>query len=87
MNSQDVADVVTGKFGKTMKDAGVKHMLCDNDRKLHSKVVCAAWKQFEINVWPGAGKTSDSDIGGFTVNRPDCMVLDQSVNNTIMEES
>ena len=45
-------------------------------------------------MWPGAGMVADrksivektdleeEDLGGFPVNSPDCMVLDQSINNT-----
>ena len=45
-------------------------------------------------MWPRAGKVKDrtliaeftgedaEDLGGFPVNSPDCMVQDQSVNNT-----
>ncbi len=60
----------------------------------HSKAVCDAWGEFYIKVWPGADVVGDrklisdftgmdeDDLGGFPVNSPDCMVLDQSVNNT-----
>ena len=50
----------------------------------------AVWAKFGIEVWPGSGKVKDQasitdftdmDEGGFPVNSPDCMVLDQSVNN------
>ena len=46
------------------------------------------------DVWPGAGIVGDrtliseftgkdeSELGGFPVNSPDCMVQDQSVNNS-----
>ena len=59
----------------------------------HSKAVCDAWGEFYINVWPGADVIGDrklisdftgmdeDDLGGFPVNSPDCMVLDQSVTN------
>ena len=45
-------------------------------------------------MWPGAGMVADrksivektdlaeEDLGGFPVNSSDCMVLDQSINNT-----
>ena len=45
-------------------------------------------------MWPGAGMVADrksivektdleeEDLGGFPVNSPDCMVLDQSINDT-----
>ena len=51
------------------------------------------WAKFGIKVWPGAGIVGDrcliseftgkdeSDLGGFPVNSPDCMVNDQSVNH------
>ena len=47
-----------------------------------------------LPVWPGAGIVGDrtliseftgkdeSELGGFPVNSPDCMVQDQSVNNS-----
>ena len=52
------------------------------------------WAKFGIKVWPGAGIVGDrtlisqftgedeEKLGGFPVNSPDCMVNDQSVNNT-----
>ena len=58
------------------------------------KCVVKAWSKFGIKVWPGAGVVKDrktisnftdldvDDQGGFPVNSPDCMVLDQSINNT-----
>ena len=69
-------------------------MVVDNDRKVHSKTVRDAWAKFGIKVWPGAGIVSDrtliseftgkdeSELGGFPVNLPDCVVQDQSVNNS-----
>ena len=59
-----------------------------------SECVVAARAKYGIQVWPGAGKVKDrttitdftdntlEDEGGFPVNSPDCMVLDQSVNHT-----
>ena len=56
--------------------------------------VKAAWAKYGIDVWPGAGKVKDrttitdfidldqEDQGGFPVNSPDCMVLDQPINQT-----
>ena len=53
-----------------------------------------AWAKFGIEVLPGAGMVADrksivektdleeEDFGGLPVNNPDCMVLDQSINNT-----
>ena len=61
---------------------------------LWSKTARDAFAQFGIKVWPGAGVVGDRKLiseftgksvdeqGGFPVNSPDCMVLDQSVNNT-----
>ena len=69
-------------------------MVVDNEKKAHSKTVTDAWEKFGIKVLPGAGKVKDrtliaeftgedaEDLGGFPVNSPDCMVQDQSVNNT-----
>ena len=69
-------------------------MIVDNDKKAHSETVTDACGKLGIKVWPGAGKVKDrtliaeltgedaDDLGGFPVNSPDCMVQDQSVNNT-----
>ena len=58
------------------------------------KCVVKAWAKHGIKVWPVAGVVKDrktisdftdldvDDQGGFPVNSPDCMVLDQSINNT-----
>ena len=66
----------------------------DNDRKAHTKMVRDAWGKFGIKVWPDAGEVGDRSLiaeftgeeeeklGGFPVNSSDCMVNDQSVNNT-----
>ena len=63
-----------------------------NNKKAHSKTVRNAWAKFDIKVWPGAGCVSNmiseftgedaEKLGGFPVNSPDCMVNDQSVNNS-----
>ena len=75
-------------------ELGVKIVIVDNDKKAHTKTIREAWAKFGIKVWPGAGVVGDrklipeftgkalEDKGGFPVNSPDCMVLDQSVNNT-----
>ena len=77
-----------------LRDQGVETVIVDNDRKAHTKMVRDAWGKFGIKVWPGAGKVGDRSLiaeftgeeeeklGGFPVNSPDCMVNDQSVNNT-----
>ena len=56
--------------------------------------VVKGWAKHEMKVLPGAGVIKDrktisdftdldvDDQGGFPVNSPDCMVLDQSINNT-----
>ena len=56
--------------------------------------VIKAWTKYGIKVWPGAGCVKDrkmiteftdleeEDEGEFPVNSPDCIVLDQSINNT-----
>jgi len=56
--------------------------------------VTNVWEKFGISVWSGAGQVKDrtrvaeftsksaDKLGGFPVNSPDCMVQDQSVNNT-----
>ena len=68
--------------------------MVDNDRKAHSKTVRDAWAKFGIKVWPGTGIVGDCKIiseftgeeeeklGLFPVNSPDCIVNDQSVNNS-----
>ena len=52
------------------------------------------WVKFGIKVWPGAEIVGDrcliseftgkdeSELGGFPVNSPDCMVNDQRVNHS-----
>ena len=87
-------EVIRGDFGPVLQETGVETVICDNDRKAHSKAVRDCWGEFDIKVWPGAGVVGDrklipdftgkdeEDLGGFPVNSPDCMVLDQSVNNT-----
>ena len=81
-------------FFPTVQDAGVEMVVVDNDRQAHSKATRVAFQKFGIKIWPGAGVVGDrklipeftgkgiEDQGGFPVNSPDCMVLDQSVNNT-----
>ena len=88
------AYVIETEFGPTLQDAGVEIVIVDNDRKTHSKTTREAFAKFGIKVWPGAGVVGDrkmiaeftgktvDDLGGFAVNPPDCMSLDQSVNNT-----
>ena len=82
------------KFGQTLQDAGVTIVIVDNDSKAHSTIVRDEWAKFGIDVWSGVGVVGDRDLiseftgedadklGGFPVNSPDCMVLDQSVNNS-----
>ena len=94
VNSKELSYVVDEEFGLELQDAGVKTVIVDNDRKAHSKMVQDAWAKFGIKVWPGAGYVSDrkliseftgedkAKLGGFPVNSPDCMVNDQSVNNS-----
>ena len=76
------------------RDAGVTMVIADNDHRAHNAAVIKEWKAFGIDVWPGAGIVGDrklipnftgktlEDEGGFPVNSPDCMPLDQTVNNT-----
>ena len=94
VNSTELAYVVNEKFGQLLQESGVTTVIVDNDRKAHSKMVRDAWAKFGIKVWPGAGIVGDrtliseftgedeEKLGGFPVNSPDCMVNDQSVNNT-----
>ena len=94
VNSTELAYVVDEKFGQTLQDAGVTTVIVDNDRKAHRKMVRNAWAKFGIRVLPGAGVVGDralisqftgeeeEKLGGFPVNSPDCMVNDQSVNNS-----
>ena len=58
----------------------MRYVFCDNDRKLQSKAAKEAWQKFGIKLWPGAGKVSNSAVGGFPVNRPACQPLDQSIH-------
>ena len=85
---------MVSQFGPIFQEAGAKTVIVDNDRKAHTQTVRDAWAKFGIKVWPGAGIVGDrklipeftgktlEDKGGFPVNSPDCMILDQSVNNT-----
>ena len=85
---------MSSQFGPILQEAGVKIVIVDNDKKAHTKTVREAWAKFGIKVWPGAGVVGDrklipeftgkslEDKWEFPVNSPDCMVLDQSVNNT-----
>ena len=94
VNSTELSYVVDEEFGQELQDAGVKTVIVDNDRKAHSKMVQDAWAKFDIKVWPGAGLVGDrtlisqftgedaTKLGGFPVNSPECMVNDQSVNNS-----
>ena len=75
----------------------VEIVIVDNDKKAHNKTVTDAWEKFGINVWPDAGQVNDrtciadftgesaDKLNGFSVNpviSSDCMVQDQSANNT-----
>ena len=94
VNANELASVVENEMGPLLQDAGVEMVVVDNDRKAHSKATRVAFQKFGIKIWPGAGVVGDrklipeftgkgiEDQGGFPVNSPDCMVLDQSVNNT-----
>ena len=94
VNAAELGSVVANEFGQVLQWAGVETVIVDNDKKAHSKTVTDAWAKFGINVWPGAGQVKDrtriaeftgesaDKLGGFPVNSPDCMVQDQSVNNT-----
>ena len=94
VNAKDLVYVVEEEFGQVLQDAGVEIVVVDNDRKAHSKTLRNAWAKFGIKVWPGAGIVGDrtliseftgkdeSELGGFPINSPDCMVQDQSVNNS-----
>ena len=94
MNAKELGGVVQKEFGELLQDAGIKTVIVDNDRKAHSTIVRDEWAKFGIDVWPGAGVVGDrgliseftgedaDKLGGFPVNSPDCMVLDQSVNNS-----
>ena len=94
VNAKELSYVVEEEFGQTLQDAGVETVIVDNDRKAHCKIVRDAWAKFGIKVWPGAGIVGDrkliseftgqetEKLGGFPVNSPDCMINDQSVNNS-----
>ena len=97
VNSTELGYVVEEEFGELLQETGVDIVVVDNDRKAHSKIVRNEWAKFGIKVWPDAGVVGDRSLisdftgedsdklGGFPVNSPDCMVLDQthqSVNNS-----
>ena len=94
MNAKELDYVVEKEFGDCLQAAGVEIVIVDNDRKAHSKTVRDQWAKFGIKVWPGAGIVGDrcliseftgkdeSELGGFPVNSPDCMVNDQIVNHS-----
>ena len=86
--------MVDEEFGQLIQDAGVETVIVNNGRKAHSKMVRDVCTKFDIKVWPGAGYVGDrtliseftgedeEKLGGFAVNSSDCMVNDQSVNNS-----
>ena len=94
MNAKELGGVVQKEFGEFLQDAGIKTVIVDNDRKAHSTIVRDEWAKFGIDVWPGAGVVGDrgliseftgedaDKLGGFPVNSPDCMVLDENVNDS-----
>ena len=94
VNAKELAYVVEEEFGQVLQDAGVEIVVVDNDRKAHSKTVRDAWAKFGIALWPGAGIVGDrcliseftgkdeSELGGFPVDSPDCMVNDQRENHS-----
>ena len=69
-------------LGPILQEKGVKHLIVDNDAKLHSKMAHDAWLEYGIEVYPSGGKNAwDSQEGGFPVNCPDCMPNDQQLHN------
>ena len=94
VNAKDLAKVVREEVGPVLEKAGIKTLILDNDRKCHTKVDVDAWKEFGIDVWPGAGIVGDrkrisdftgkdiEEMGGFPVNSPDCMIWDYSCNSS-----
>merc|ERR1712080_198162 len=80
VNTREVVKVIRNKFGPFFKRMGVKYVFTDNDKKLQSKAAAEEWKKFGIKLWPGAGEVWNSAKGGFPVDRPALMPLDQSVH-------
>ena len=93
-NAKELGYVVEKEFGDGLQAAGVEIFIVDNDRKAHSNTVRDEWAKFGIKVWPGAGIVGDrcliseftgkdeSELGGFPVDSPDCMVNDQRENHS-----
>ena len=77
---ETVVDVIRHKFWPSLKRSGVKFVFADNDSKLQSEEARQEWAKFGIKLWPGSGEVTHSAKGGFPVNRPACMPLDQSVH-------
>ena len=95
VNSTELAYVVDEEFGEMLRDQGVETVIVDNDRKAHTKMVRDAWRKLIWNQglatrWQSWDRSliaeftgeEEEKLGGFPVNSPDCMVNDQSVNNT-----
>ena len=94
LNARELGYVVEKEFGDGLQAAGVEIFIVDNDRKAHSNTVRDEWAKFGIKVWPGAGIVGDrcliseftgkdeSELGGFPVDFPDCMVNDQRENHS-----
>ena len=82
VNAKELGGVVQKEFGELLQDVGVKTVW-----------QWLEWAKVGIDVWSGAGVVGDrgliseftgedaAKLGGFSVNSPDCMVLDESVNN------
>ena len=77
---ETVVEVIRDLFGPSLKRAGIKFVFADNDSKLQSEEARREWAKFGIKLWPGAGQVTHTAKGGFPVNRPACMPLDQSVH-------
>ena len=80
VNTPEVVRVIKEKFGPFFKRMGVTIVFSDNDKKLQSKAAKEEWARWGIELYPGAGEVTNSTKGGFPVNRPALMPLDQSVH-------
>lgn len=80
VDTREIVRCIRNKLGPFFKRKGVKVVFTDNDKKLQSKAAEEEWSRFGIELYPGAGHVTNSAEGGFPVNRPALMPLDQSVH-------
>jgi len=80
IDTKEVVKIIRNVLGPFFKKNKVNVVFADNDKKLQSRAAEREWRKFGIELWPGAGKVTNHASGGFPVDNPVLMPLDQSIH-------